>query len=230
MKPASQARTVLCVGDIHGRWAWLASILLYCQPDVCLCAGDFGWFPRLIQPPSLALPREVLERTEIRFCDGNHEDHSSLLASAPRGSFEPVELAPGIVYQPRGSAMDLADGRRVLFVGGAKSVDWRFRTRGRDWFPEEILEPRHLPSPLPQADVVVSHTAPLRFGLDRFGRGCAFGPGFDASPDPSRETLDLVLEGAKPRVWIAGHWHEREDWMLGRLECHVLDMVTGGLC
>jgi hypothetical protein len=71
---------------------------------------------------------------------------------------------------------------------------------------------------------------PLRFGLYRFGRGCAFAPGFDASPDPSRETLDLVLEGAKPRGWIAGHWHEREDWMLGRLECHVLDMVKGGLC
>ncbi|MCR5171216.1 MAG: hypothetical protein K6C33_12280 [Desulfovibrio sp.] len=69
---------------------------------------------------------------------------------------------------------------------------------------------------------------PLRFGLYRFGRGCAFAPGFDASPDPSRETLDLVLEGAKPRGWIAGHWHEREDWMLGRLECHVLDMVKGG--
>ncbi|MBQ2475664.1 MAG: hypothetical protein II515_00120, partial [Desulfovibrio sp.] len=69
---------------------------------------------------------------------------------------------------------------------------------------------------------------PLRFGLYRFGRGGAFAPGFDARPDPSRETLDLVLEGAKPRVWIAGHWHEREDWMLGRLECHVLDMVKGG--
>ncbi|MBQ2475665.1 MAG: metallophosphoesterase [Desulfovibrio sp.] len=123
MKSASQARTVLCVGNVHGRWAWLASILLSCQPDVCLCAGDFGWFPRLIQPPSLALPREVLGRTEIHVCDGNHEDHSSLLASAPRGSFEPVELAPGIVYQPRGSTMDQADGSRVLFAGGAKSVE-----------------------------------------------------------------------------------------------------------
>ena len=35
MKPASQARTVLCVGNVHGRWAWLASILLSCQPDHC---------------------------------------------------------------------------------------------------------------------------------------------------------------------------------------------------
>ncbi len=102
MKSASQARTVLCVGDVHGRWAWLASILLSCQPDVCLCAGDFGWFPRLIQPPSLALPREVLGRTEIRVCDGNHEDTLPCLlllraeASSPSSSRRVLSTSHGV--------------------------------------------------------------------------------------------------------------------------------------
>ncbi len=227
MKKPSEMRNVLCVGDVHARWAWLASLLLYFKPDVCICAGDFGWWPKFIDLPGIALPSEVLEQTEIRFCDGNHEDHPSLLAAAPRGRFEPVEIMPGIVYQPRGSVMEIADGRRVLFAGGAMSVDRKFRTEGRDWFPEEVLRPEHLPSPVPDADVVVSHTVPLRFGLNLlsssvYPAGNLF--------DPSREALDIVLEGAKPDIWIAGHWHERKDWMLGRMECHVLDMVYGGVC
>ena len=58
MKSASEARTIHCTGDVHGRWAWLAPILPSCRPDVCLCAGVFGWGPRLLQPPCLALSRK----------------------------------------------------------------------------------------------------------------------------------------------------------------------------
>ncbi len=105
--------------------------------------------------------------------------------------------------------MELAGGRTVLFAGGAKSADWRLRTAGRGWFPEEVLLPGRLPSPMPAADAA-SRTLPLRFGAGRFSRR-ACGPSFGLAPDPSREALGLVLEGAAPKVWAAGHFHLRED-------------------
>lgn len=41
-----------------------------------------------------------------------------------------TEVAPGVIYQPSGSTLTLPDGRVVLFLGGAKSVDWPLRTGG----------------------------------------------------------------------------------------------------
>ena len=130
---------ILVLGDVHGEWAYLASLLLYLRPDICIVAGDFGWWPGRGDLPHEAMPREVLERTEIHFAVGNHENHRELLAAAPRGCFAAVEIAPHIIYHPRGSTMALTDGRTVFFAGGAKSVDWRWRHEGATWFREELL-------------------------------------------------------------------------------------------
>ncbi|MBR3665246.1 MAG: metallophosphoesterase [Lachnospiraceae bacterium] len=149
---------ILVLGDVHGEWAYLASLLLYLRPDICIVAGDFGWWPGWGDLPHEAMPREVLERTELHFADGNHENHRELLAAAPRGCFEAVEIAPRIIYHPRGSIWELPDGRRIFFAGGAKSVDWRWRHERTMWFREELLLRHHLPESLPRADIVISHT------------------------------------------------------------------------
>ena len=146
--------SVLVLGDGHAAWPWLGAALSVFRPDICLVAGDFGWWPKLLPLPHTVLPPALLERTELHFLDGNHEDHPALRQVVPRGCFEPVELLPRIIYHPRGSTMRLPDGRTVFFAGGGKSVDRAYRTEGRDWFPEEILVREDLPHTLPQADVV----------------------------------------------------------------------------
>lgn len=202
---------ILVVGDIHGAFRTRLNPLVNTQqPDIILQCGDFGYWPNYPGDPSD--PAKDIKsrlrngnRCEIRFCDGNHEDHSELRKLAPGGSWEPVEVGPGVFYQPRGSTCTLPDGRVVLFVGGAKSVDWRDRDEGLDWFPEEVLTPECLPDPLPAADIVVSHTAPTVFPVER---GDRFDPRWDRSPDASRKVLDKVFEGAKPSWWYFGHFHQ----------------------
>ncbi|MBO4334267.1 MAG: metallophosphoesterase [Desulfovibrio sp.] len=221
---------ILVIGDTHGEWGYLASLLLYYQPDICLVTGDFGWWPGLGELPHLALPREVMQHTQIHFLDGNHENHQSLLAAAPRGSFTSQEIAPNIVYHPRGSLMQLPDGRRVFFAGGAKSIDWKQRIRGKTWFPEEILRPSHLPKELPQADIVLSHTIPSAFKVEKYADWGFFDVRYDFSPDKSQETLNQVLQACKPQLWLAGHYHRRIDGHFAATEYHVLDMLYGGLC
>ena len=58
---------------------------------------------------------------------------------------------PNIFYMPRGSVLSLSDGRNVLFMGGAESVDKRRRTPGYDWFKQELIRPQDL-SNLPGED------------------------------------------------------------------------------
>ncbi len=222
--------SILVIGDTHSQWAYLTSLLLYYRPDICIVAGDFGWWPGQEALPHEALPREALERTQIHFADGNHEDHRSLLAAAPRGRFEAEEIAPGIIYHPRGSTMELPDGRTVFFAGGAKSVDRRWRQEGRTWFREELLLRKHLPDRLPHADVVISHTVPDKFGIDKFADFVWIDPRLDTSPDVSQATLDAVLKECAPGLWLAGHFHRRMDGNCGGTEYHVLDMLSGGAC
>lgn len=200
-------QSVLVLGDCHAAWPWLGAALSVLQPDICLVAGDFGWWPKLLPLPHTVLPPVLLERTELHFLDGNHEDHPALRRAAPRGCFEPVELAPRIIYHPRGSVMRLPDGRTVFFAGGGKSVDRAFRTEGRDWFAEEVLVREDLPSELPRADVVISHTLPAAFGVKKF-LGKRLPPErFDVSPDPGCAVLDAVLEACRPALWLGGHFH-----------------------
>ena len=63
---------------------------------------------------------------------------------------------------------DHHDGPR--FLGGAFSVDWRDRTHGSDWWPNEMPDDsdvaRHGTDRL---DILIAHDAPA--GLD-LGNGC----------------------------------------------------------
>src|SRR5665647_2775680 len=97
----------------------------------------------------------------------------------------------------------LDDGRQVLFIGGAKSIDWRRRVAGWDWFPEEIISPQDvLQLPEIHVDIVVSHTCPEEFYVEDLSRQeCS-------ETDPSRQLLSQVLHKYQPSLWYFGHWHE----------------------
>lgn len=222
---------ILVLGDIHGAFRGrLNPLINERQPDVILSVGDFGFWPNYPGDPS-DLEKDIKnqlrngKRCEIHFCDGNHEDHAALRNLAG-SSKKPVEVGPSIFYQPRGSACLLPNGQTVLFVGGAKSVDWQDREEDIDWFREEILTQEDLPNPLPAADVVISHTAPNLFPLQRDDR---FDPRWDRSPDFSRDVLDQVFHQVRPDWWYFGHFHK---YRYGEFEgCRWLAMgaaQTGG--
>gem|GEM_PF-606095 len=207
-------KRVLTVGDVHGEWWAFNEVIALQQPDHVFCLGDFGFWPKPAQrhlcPTTPGVVRTNYapgKSCEIRFLDGNHENFKALRRISPVGSLLPVEIAPGVIYQPRGSTWRMPDGRVALFVGGAKSVDWKLRKPGFDWFPGELLTLDELPRPLPRADVVFSHTAPAAFGLPSVSTEMAE-YGWDLAPDPSCEVLDIVLAEAKPKEWYFGHFHE----------------------
>lgn len=99
-----------------------------------------------------------------------------------------------------GSVLTLADGRKVLFIGGALSIDREYRILGESWFVEETITQRDIEElPDDDIDIVISHTAPLEFKCvdyhDKFGI------------DPSRQALSYVLEKYHPKLWYHGHMH-----------------------
>jgi hypothetical protein len=123
------SKDILIAGDIHACWAGLNSFINSSKPNMMICCGDFGFWPR---ESDSTITRLKNNNTRIHWCDGNHEDFWSLKGRSSN------EIHPNVFYQPRGSVLTLPDGRNILFFGGAHSVDKDVRTLGKDWFPEEV--------------------------------------------------------------------------------------------
>ncbi len=234
---------ILIMGDIHGSWGFLNAIIRIERPDIILQCGDFGFFPNDIKYN----PKNIkTKETKIYWCDGNHEDFSvinDLINGITYNEFgekqqiknferpNEIEVAPNIFYKPRGSTLTLPDGRTILFMGGAHSIDKPFRTPGLDWFPDETIKESDI-NFLPDfnIDIVISHTCPKIFVLP-VNNASFENHGFDLSKDISQEILTHVYEKYKPKKWFFGHWHLKYSGVFDNCEWYALNIAAanGGI-
>jgi hypothetical protein len=210
--------SIYVVGDVHAEWDILNKFIEEENPDTILQCGDWGYWPAFDGKTELGDPvygayGGLIGRTQwnlndiknpntkIHWCDGNHEDHWALKELIGDRENDSVETQPNCFYQSRCSTMMLPDGRRVLFIGGALSIDKEHRTEGVDWFREETIsysDFEHLP--MCEIDIVISHTCPTSF-LSSLKTGAKI-------DDPSCEALEYVLDHYKPKQWFHGHFHQ----------------------
>lgn len=199
---------IVIIGDIHGEFGALNSFINKKKPEIAINVGDFGYFPKwsweMHHPgkkrnkfSKIATPN--IGNTKLFFVEGNHEDHESLM------SLKTNEIYPNVYYMKRGSILTLPDGRNVLFMGGAKSHDKEMRTIGIDWFEGEELTQNDVLSvdPNTKIDIVISHTAPVEFEIEKFIIGGAI-----KANDFSRKALSYILNTFNPSLWYFGHWHQ----------------------
>jgi predicted phosphohydrolase len=193
---------IIIAGDLHGHF-WSINGLINKEPRITMIlqCGDMGWYPRCTYSYE---KRRKFENGDVKiyFCDGNHDDLEVLMKYD-----KPTELVPNVTYMPRGSVLQLPDKRKVLFIGGAFSVDRNSPMRGHrnpnyGWFEEEVITQRDIYNlPDEKIDIVISHTAPESFkNIKTYGN-------FPDPNDPSRKALDSVLEKYKPELWYFGHFH-----------------------
>lgn len=187
---------VLITGDVHGEFDFLNQLINQKKPELIICCGDFGYWPKFKEHYNYENIK-LQGAEKLLWVDGNHEDHWSLRDR------ESDEIAPGIYYMPRGSTYTLPDGRTILFMGGANSIDKKYRTVGRDWFPEEIITQTDLMD-LPEVDIdiFITHTCPkelvpiLKHQYP------------DKEHEPSNDALTELWKIYKPNLWYFGHWHQ----------------------
>jgi len=201
---------MMVTGDVHGDFGELNALVNKKRPELVLCCGDFGYWPRepkyvyrtwqygyqIEKKKDRPVPK-IPEGCLVFWCDGNHEDHQEL------GLRTTDELWPRVHYMPRGSLLDLPDGRRVMFFGGAMSMDRGTRMLGKDWFPEESISDADIRSLSyeGEVDMVVSHTCPREFDIGVVGKDEGY------YRDCSRTALSWVLHHYRPKRWYFGHWH-----------------------
>jgi hypothetical protein len=192
---------ILLLGDTHGRWDHMNQIINKQKPTMILQVGDFGFWPNYHNFDNNYIKGEIKNHDiPIYWCDGNHEDHISIRKAIGDKGY--LEVSPYVYYMKRGTIQELPDGRKILWLGGAWSVDWQHRMDGKDWFrEEELLTERDISRVFDmkqgEIDIVISHTCPNEFIM---GYG-------DEHFDPSRKVLSFVLNHIRPKRWYFGHWH-----------------------
>lgn len=186
---------ILILGDVHAEFGHLNTIINRKNPDLVICCGDFGYWPGIKSLPQFEDIKP--NKSKILWIDGNHENHWALRDRTTD------EIVPNVIYMPRGSTYDLPDGRKILFMGGADSIDKHWRKVGYDWFPEEIITQKDIMNlPDTKIDILISHTCSNEI-KDKL---------LHLNPlkinDPSNDALTYIWNRYKPKLWFFGHWHK----------------------
>ena len=99
--------------------------------------------------------------------------------------------------------MTLPDGRVVMSMGGAESIDKMYRTPEIDWFPQETISYNDIAKLDVETlvDIFITHTCPecLVDTMITFNAG--------KLNDPSPKALQAMYEMYHPGLWYFGHWH-----------------------
>ncbi len=173
--------------------------------------GDFGYWPRFEEGSAfLAATSAHAEDRGVRiwFCDGNHEDHDALPHDT---AMEPVELAPSVHWVPRGTVLEW-HGRRILFFGGAVSVDQDSRISGWTWFTDEVPSAQawSRASSAGSVDVVVAHDTVPEMPVQGLPPLAVPWSARRRASD-HRKKLRALARELQPSWWFHGHWHHRSS-------------------
>lgn len=203
---------IIVTGDIHGQFNHLNALINKHRSklDLVLCCGDFGYWPNFNQYCTEIKNKDI----PVLWCDGNHENHWALK------NLKNTEIANNVFYMPRGTTYKLNDGRNIMFMGGADSIDKDHRHVGYDWFPDEIVTQKDLMNlPNEKVDVFITHTCPKEL------YNVMLPYDMRKANDPSNEALSALWEIYKPSLWFFGHWHNYSEGNIDNTKWYGLSCV-----
>lgn len=216
-------------GDWHGNRGWARARVQDVAErgvDTLLHVGDFGIWPGSSGKRYLLGVESFCARygVTIYVTAGNHEYWPGLLAAQPQQRDDLghlLWLSDHIAVFPRdpaGHRLEMG-GRSFVSLGGAPSIDFEYRTRGHDWWPEEML-PRETAERVAAdgyADVMLSHDAPdYPWQTTKVSQICATNPlGWSrdalAYAAVGRHRLTTAFLGVQPRLLVHGHFHVADE-------------------
>lgn len=179
------------IGDIHGELFSYMPIIDGAAGFGSVQVGDFG----------------VGFLRDYEFMDSLHEDGRHKFI---RGNHDDPELCKERVGWIEDGHYD--EECDIFYVGGAWSIDWKLRTPGYTWWPEEELSDDEFEEIAKKyaackPRVMVTHDCPTDVAFKFFIEGTAK-PQYKTR---TAEWLEHMLDLHRPEVWLFGHWHMDRD-------------------
>lgn len=152
-----KAQTVAVVGDTHSlKFEYL--LRQYKLKDFILIhVGDCGagFEHEMVEVRYLDKIQKYCEANngQVFICRGNHDKPSCWdLTHNYNKLFSRIEFVPDYTYK-------IINDKTFLFVGGAISIDRKFRVEGKSYWKDEVFVLREDYKTLPPCDVLITHTA-----------------------------------------------------------------------
>lgn len=180
------------------------------KEDYVIICGDFGFVWNGGQEEQWWLKWLSDRNFTTLWIDGNHENFERLYAYPEISKFggKAREIVPGIYHISRGQVLTI-DGRRIFFMGGARSIDKKWRLDRISWWEEELPSVAEEQSALDaleacgwNVDYVVTHCAPSSVA------GQLVPGAFEA--DSATELFEHIDHRLSYKKWYFGHYHVDE--------------------
>lgn len=205
----------ILVGDVHGDLRSLREkITHYDIKDTNIIqVGDFGVGIYLDKHNVILNDFLSWRNITLYVCRGNHDD-PSYFTQEKWNDFKHLKFVPDYTCL-------VIDKKKTLFIGGATSIDRTGRTKGINWWPDEIVNYNidKIREHGKGVDLIISHSAPTKFLPSTEGKIV-----WDwTQRDPSllnqiryeRQTLQVMADeilllnkGRRKRIhWVYGHFH-----------------------
>jgi predicted phosphodiesterase len=223
-------------GDWHANTQWAVKAIEYARENGAehiIHLGDYGYDfrPSFRNDVELALAQAHIK---LWFVDGNHEDFNWLYKQ-PVNESGLRKISEHVYHMPRGFRWEWEDVK-FLAVGGAYSVDRRWRKLNESWWAEEVITDEQVQEAIKggPADVLISHDCPAGVeipGLESTSK--MFPPLEILRSNEHQMLLNKIANVVQPKVIWHGHYHRRYSTVanLGYayVEVHGLDMDATNL-
>lgn len=117
----------------------------------------------------------------------------------------------------------------VMLLGGAYSIDRKFRVEGQDWWDDEELSIEELYQMIDlyaetKPRVMITHDAPTSITEAMFIKGGLAVGKMNAKTIPTLTgfALETMFAIHKPEVWFFGHWHYTREFSALGTHFHCL--------
>lgn len=217
-------RTIMFVGDVHGRFHHLLKLIDQYQPDGVVVCGDFGFW-KDNKAGDIMIHQNVEFPVPVYFVAGNHEDHDRLDQLIEQcGYQQPIYVGSNVYFIPTGCVFELF-GYSIAGAGGGYSIDRGLRIPHVSWFEQEEFDAHHF-ARFPRdrhVDIVVAHSCPNSI-VDRVAKTCHIAKK-NIYCRRTEELLEHVRTLYNPSMWIFGHWHGSGRYRVGKTNFYLLDML-----
>lgn len=191
------------IGDVHGKFTRYKRTIR--SVDRSIQVGDMGVGFKRYDPYTDSIvntenpPYDTMVESNARFIRGNHDN--------------PEECKKHSQWIKDGHTETIGD-HKVMFIGGAWSIDYEYRTPGISWWEDEQCSQAYLNFLIGEyetyrPDVMVTHDCPTQISntlhLD------AHKPRITTRTD---QALQAMFEIHQPKIHLYGHWHQDRDQVI----------------
>lgn len=213
---------VYAIGDIHGNNDAIIRLNKLVKDSTIISVGDYGIGFQQNKKKEERIQQNLNDELQVNsnkllVVRGNHDDPSYFRKE--------TSLKLSNIEFLEDYALRDFNGFRILFVGGAISVDRKYRRQGVSYWEDEVFVLNK--DKIQECDILITHSAPSWVGpcdkLDISGF-CANDFSLWDECVKERKDIDELIKLSKAKKHYCGHFHG--SWMTNHENCYsrILDI------